>query len=329
LSLQWQQKNSPGYSVNMAIFNSLGCDLLHDMKKILRKITDIITSGLFIAFVGFFGLIPFRLLYVISDFLAFLLRKVFRYRLRVIRNNIAFTDLNLNEEQEKAMIKKIYYNLSDIILESLKSFTMTRSSVLKRHKVRNPEIVDPFFAEQKSIILVTGHICNWEWGSLSAGLQTPYHILGFYKRLKNPYVDRFLRWKRSRFGTTLASIKETGLSFERQKGIPTLFLMAADQSPTKLHYAHWINFLGRDTAFLHGPERHAKNNDYPVIFTDIERVRRGYYEMTLSVLAEKPNELPTGEITARYASELEKVIRLKPEKWLWSHKRWKHQRKTD
>ncbi len=294
----------------------------------MRKITDIFTSGLFIAFVGIFGIIPFRLLYYFSDFLAFLLRKVFKYRLKVIHDNISLSDLNLNNEQEKALIKKIYANLSDIIVEGIKSFTMSRSSVLKRHKVINPEIVDPFFAKQKSLILVTGHICNWEWGSLSAGLQTPYHILGFYKKLKNPYIDRFMRWSRSRFGTTLASIKETSLSFERQKEIPTLFLMAADQSPTNLEFAHWVGFLGRDTAFLHGPEKHARNNDYPLIFSDIERVRRGYYEMTLSVLADKPNEIPESKVTARYASALEKIIREKPEKWLWSHKRWKHQQQT-
>jgi Kdo2-lipid IVA lauroyltransferase/acyltransferase len=299
------------------------------MEMILRKITNIITSGFFILFVGIFGIIPFRLLYFFSNLLAFLLRKVFKYRLKVIEENISLSDLNLSKEQEKDLIKRIYANLSDIIIEGIKSFTMTRSSVLKRHKVKNPEIVDPFFGEKKSIILVTGHICNWEWGSLSAGLQTPYHILGFYKKLKNPYADRFLRWSRSRFGTTLASIKETSLSFERQKGTPTLFLMAADQRPTRLEFAHWIGFLGLKTAFLHGPEKHARLNDYPIIFTDIERVKRGYYEMTLSILAKKPDEIPEGEITKRYASELEKVIRAKPEKWLWSHKRWKHQQKAD
>jgi KDO2-lipid IV(A) lauroyltransferase len=299
------------------------------MKKNIRKIANIITSGFFIVFVGLFGIIPFRLLYFISDMLAFLLRKLFKYRLKVIHENISLSDLKLNKEQEKDLIKKIYTNLSDVIVEGIKSFTMTRSSVLKRHKVRNPEIVDPFFAEQKSIILVTGHICNWEWGSLSAGLQTPYHILGFYKKLKNPYVDRFLRWSRSRFGTTLASIKETSLSFERQREIPTLFLMAADQRPTKLDYAYWVEFLGRKTAFLHGPEKHARINDYPIIFTDIERVKRGYYEMTLWMLAKKPNEIPDSEITALYALKLEKVIRKKPEKWLWSHKRWKHQRQAE
>ncbi len=299
------------------------------MKKIFKKITNILTSGLFIFFVGLFGIIPFRLLYLFSDFLAFLFRRVFKYRLQVIHKNISLSNLKVKDEEKKELIKKIYANLSDVIVEGIKSFTMSRSSVLKRHKVRNPEIVDPFFAEQKSLILVTGHICNWEWGSLSAGLQTPYHILGFYKPLKNPYVDRFLRWSRSRFGTTLASIKETSLSFKQQKTIPTLFLMAADQSPSKPVFAYWIDFLGRDTAFLHGPEKHAKSNNYPVIFTDIERVKRGYYEMTLSVLADKPNEIPDGEITLRYAKNLEKVISEKPEKWLWSHKRWKHQRRAE
>ncbi len=104
--------------------------------------------------------------------------------------------------------------------------------------------------------------------------------------------------------------------------------MAADQRPTKLEFAHWIDFLGRKTAFLHGPEKHGRINDYPIIFTDIDRVKRGYYEMTLSILAENPDEIPDGEITVRYASELEKIIRKQPEKWLWSHKRWKHQRQA-
>ncbi len=108
------------------------------MEKILRRITNIITSGFFIVFVGIFGIIPFRLLYFFSDLLAFLLRKVFKYRLKVIEENISLSDLNLSKEQEKDLIKKIYANLSDIIVEGVKSFTMSRSLVLKRHKVLNP-----------------------------------------------------------------------------------------------------------------------------------------------------------------------------------------------
>lgn len=299
------------------------------MKKIRQKIINLFSAGFFIFFAGLLGIIPFRAMYVFSDFLAFLLRNVLRYRYKVILKNIYQSDLEIDDREKKKLVRDIYKNLSDIIVEGIKSFTMSETSVLKRHKVLNPELVLPFYERKQSLILVTGHICNWEWGSLSAGLYTPYHITAFYKPLKNPYIDRFLGRSRSRFGTTLASIKETGASFERQKGTPTLFLMAADQSPSKVQYAHWVKFLGRETAFLHGPERHSRINDLPVLFTDIKRVKRGYYEIKLSVLTDEPNKLPEGEITRRYAATLEQVIKENPSKWLWSHKRWKHKRKKE
>jgi KDO2-lipid IV(A) lauroyltransferase len=102
--------------------------------------------------------------------------------------------------------------------------------------------------------------------------------------------------------------------------------MASDQSPTNLSKAFWVNFLGRETAFLHGPETYAKKYDLPVIFVDIQRVKRGYYQLTLVLISDKPRETGEGEITKRYASLLEKAIYHQPENWLWSHRRWKHTR---
>jgi KDO2-lipid IV(A) lauroyltransferase len=99
--------------------------------------------------------------------------------------------------------------------------------------------------------------------------------------------------------------------------------MAADQSPSNPEKAIWVNFLGQKTAFLDGPERHARLRDIPVIFTDIQRVKRGYYTLELSYISLNPKETEKGEITTNYASRLEKIIRNKPEDWLWSHKRWK------
>jgi KDO2-lipid IV(A) lauroyltransferase len=103
--------------------------------------------------------------------------------------------------------------------------------------------------------------------------------------------------------------------------------MASDQSPSKPDKAMWVNFLGRETAFLHGPEQYAKKYDLPVIFVDIQRVRRGYYELNLALITDKPRETSEGEITQLYARHLEEAILTKPENWLWSHRRWKLNRK--
>jgi Kdo2-lipid IVA lauroyltransferase/acyltransferase len=290
----------------------------------IKRISSLFTSIFFFFFVFIIGIMPFGLMYVLSDILAWLLRKVFRYRYKVVEENLKKSDLNLSDEQIQTVIAKIYRNLADILLEGIKSFTIGQKQILKRHKVINPEIVEPFYDTGKSIILVTGHLGNWEWGSLSAGMQTPYNILAFYKPLKNKYIDKFLRYSRARFGTTLASIRKTSLSFGKMSDQPTLFLMAADQNPSKVGLAYWTPFLGRDTAFLHGPEKHARINNLPLIFAEIDRKKRGYYEIWLSVIVEQPNKLPEGEITCLYAKKLDTAIRSNPSNWLWTHKRWKH-----
>ena len=273
-------------------------------------------------------MLPFRIMYIISDGLAWLLRVVFRYRMDVVRKNLEITGLSNDPNLRKNLIKTIYKNLSDILLEGFKSFTMTQESVIKRHKVLNPELVKAYYEKGQSIILVTGHIGNWEWGSLSAGLQSDYPIVGFYKPLKNKYINNFVRWSRSRFGTYLAPIKQTSLTFEKFRSEPYLYLMAADQNPSKENQIHWCKYFNRDTAFLHGPARHALNNEHPMIFADITRVRRGRYELVVSTLVDKPQLLKAEEITQLYASKLEQVITARPESWLWTHKRWKREKHT-
>jgi KDO2-lipid IV(A) lauroyltransferase len=121
----------------------------------------------------------------------------------------------------------------------------------------------------------------------------------------------------------LAPTTSTTNTFGELRDVETVYIMAADQSPSKPEKAIWVDFLGIKTAFLDGPERHARTRDIPVIFADIQRVKRGHYALELSFISEHPQATQHGEITAAYAKRLEEIIRRKPENWLWSHKRWK------
>ena len=136
-------------------------------------------------------------------------------------------------------------------------------------------------------------------------------------------MDKFVRASRSRFGTILAPIRETTQTFEDNRAVSSIYLMAADQSPSNREMSYWVEFLGRETAFLHGPEKHARKNNYPVTFAAIRRVKRGFYELELSTITDDPSTLPDGEITRRYAEKMELLIGEDPANWLWSHKRWK------
>ncbi len=286
---------------------------------------NLVTAFIFIIFVIILGLFPFFLIYLLSNLLHFFLFRVFAYRKKVIINNLKKCFPDKSQIEIKKLLPPIYRNLTDNIIEGLKAFTMTQKQIIKRHKLLNPELLDKYFESGQSIIAVTGHYGNWEWGSLSASLQSKYNVVGFYKTLNNKWIDSIIRWSRTRCGTTMASITETTLIFNKNKNTPTVFLMAADQSPGKKYKnkAYWLNFLGQDTAFLHGPEKYAKSNNHPVVYIDVQRRKRGFYTVELSLLADNPTELNDGEITSRFAKKLESVIQNNTANWLWSHNRWK------
>jgi len=285
---------------------------------------NLLLTFIFIIFVSIFWLVPFFVLYLFSDLIYVFLYYVFGYRKKVVIQNLSQSFPELKKKELRRLVRLSYKNLTDILVEGLKGFTMTDKQVFNRHKVLNPEIIEPFTKEGKSIIAVPAHYGNWEWGALSPGLFFKgYNIIGFYKPLNNPYIDKYMKKNRGRTGTKLASIYKTAETFKNQHGTPTIFIMAADQSPSNKNKAYWVDFLGRETAFLHGPERHARNNNLPVVYVDVQRVKRGYYELELTVLAENPSQMEDGEITQRYAGKLESVICKQPENWLWSHKRWK------
>lgn len=287
----------------------------------------IVFTGITVFFIFLFGILPFWLLYLFSDFARFVLQNIFGYRKKVIRGNLERCFPEKSKKEINKLVTKAYKNLTDVLVEGLKAFTMSDRQIRERHHILNPEILDPNKNSGKSFIAAPCHYGNWEWGSMSPSLYFNYPVVVFYTPLTNPYLNKFIKKNRSRTGGILTSTRETTKTFDERAKIETIYIMAADQSPSKVSKAIWVDFLGQETAFLDGPERHARLRDIPVVFTDIQRIKRGHYEIQLSFISENPKETKTGEITKAYAKKLEVAINNKPENWLWSHKRWKLKKK--
>ncbi|HEY4787955.1 MAG TPA: lysophospholipid acyltransferase family protein [Bacteroidales bacterium] len=281
---------------------------------------------IFRLFISLFKLLPFRLLYLISDVFYYLAFYVLRYRRKIVSGNLtkAFPDKASTEIQR--ITKQYYRYLADIMVESLKGFTMSPKSIVKRYKVLNPEILEQYYIRKQSVIGVSGHYGNWEWGSISGAFQLKHLPVALYKPLTNPYIDRFLKRNRAKYGTQLASIKETFETFETNKHSTCIYLMIADQSPKNLEKAYWVDFFGLDTPFLHGPEKYARIYRLPVVYIDIRPVKRGFYEIELIPITEAPNDMKDGELTERWVRMLEERITKNPQFWIWSHRRWKRTR---
>lgn len=274
------------------------------------------------------GLLPFWLIYGLSDFLCFLLFRVFRYRSKVVHSNLARSFPEMEAKDIRALTARFYRHFSDILLESVKGLSMSRSELQRRFRYRNPEIFQPLLEKKQSAILLGSHYGNWEWGVLSFPLSVQHQVFGVNKPLKNKALDAYLNSLRKQWGLQLTEMKQAGRAVVQQKSNPTIFVLIADQTPFDVRNAHWVNFLHQDTPFLHGMEKLARQTGYPVFYFEIERVRRGAYEVSFSPICEAPKNTAEGEITRLFAEKLGATIRREPANWLWSHRRWKRAKRA-
>lgn len=273
-----------------------------------------------------FALLPFWLIYIVSDILYTVLFYLAPYRKKVVIHNLRNSFPEKTDKEIHFICKEYYRHLCDLILEGVKGMSMGENEIKKRHHVENIEILDNDFKNNQSIIGVTAHYGNWEWGAFSGGVQLKHNAIAFYKPLSNKYIDKYLRRRREKYHCTLASIKGTNVTFSETVNNTSVYIMAADQSPSNTKECFWIDFLNQDTACLHGPEKYARLYNLPVYYIDIQRQKRGFYKLYVSLLTGKPQDLEPGKLTEMYMKTLEARIKEKPEFWLWSHKRWKRKR---
>ena len=111
--------------------------------------------------------------------------------------------------------------------------------------------------------------------------------------------------------------------------VPVAYMMLSDQSPSDVHKSFWTMFMHQETPFIYGAEYFARKYDMPVIYYDVHKVRRGYYEVKFSLMCDNSTEVPQYTIVSRYIDSLERTIAERPEYWLWSHRRWKRQRPAE
>lgn len=267
---------------------------------------------------------PLGLLYAMSSVVAFLTYYLVRYRRKVVRRNLtaAFPEKTIAEIT--AIEKGFYLHFTDFIMESIKAISISERQLSKRTSIKNPELLEKYYAAGKNILVTCGHYNNWEFYALSLPRMTQYKTYSVYQPLKNTFYDKILYNSRVRNGMKLIRTKELIPFFSVPSTERRMVVIVNDQSPSNIQTAHWNTFLNQPTGWNIGPEKLARKYDYAVLFGYSRRIRRGVYEVEFSVLSENPTAMPEGAITDVYSQILEKLITEKPQFWLWSHKRWKH-----
>jgi Kdo2-lipid IVA lauroyltransferase/acyltransferase len=280
-------------------------------------------------FIYLVSLLPFRLLYCLSDIVFVILYYVVGYRKKVVHENLTKSFPKKSSTEIILLQKEFYRHLCDLFLESFKSLTIRKEAMLQRCTIEEDSLqrLQNYYHQKQSIILVLGHLGNWEWAGNTFSLLCKQPLYVIYHPLHNRYYNQFILAIRTRFGTRLIEMKNTFRDMLAHKEMITATAFIADQTPPPDH-AYWTTFLNQDTPIFWGTEKIAKKLNYPVIYVGIKKIKRGYYTISAQTLCENPATTTLGEISECHTRTLELAILQQPSTWLWSHRRWKHKRKT-
>ena len=278
-------------------------------------------------FLWIVSILPFRIFYLLSDAIFFLVYYVIGYRKKTVRANLAMALPHLSDKERLDIEKKSYHHLCDMFLEMIKTMTISSEEMNKRFKITNLEVIKEYEKKGKSIMLLASHYASWEW-LITLNQKISYQGVGVYKKINNKYFDKLIRDIRSKYNTQLVVTNKTIplIAQNQRENILSVYGLASDQSPKADRIFHWDSFMGIEVPVHTGAEMLAKKYNLNVVFAKVKKIKRGYYEATLIPITDDPKSIPDFGITHRFIQEVEKQILEAPEYYFWTHKRWKHRK---
>ena len=276
------------------------------------------------------ALLPLKILYILSDILFFPMFYIVRYRRKLVYQNMKDSFPEKSEKEIRRMEKAFYHHFCDYIVETIKLLHISDKETRKRVKFHNTEALQEIVDNGGSCLMLLGHYGTWEFvPSVTLWMRKGSVIFAqIYRPLKNKWFDRFFLKLRGRYHSECIAKQDTLRSILRYKssGRPSITGFMADQTPSPANIHHWVNFLNHDTPVFTGVEKIAHKVGFSVFYFDVEKIKRGYYSVTIREISKNPKETEEFEITNKYMEMMETTILRAPEYWLWTHNRWKHKR---
>jgi KDO2-lipid IV(A) lauroyltransferase len=274
------------------------------------------------------SLLPWWVLYLLSDVVYGILYYIIQYRREVVMNNLLIAFPEKTVEERTKIAKEFYHNFLDTFIETLKFLSLSDKGFSKRI-AGNFELLSEIYATGKNVQLHSGHFFNWEYMNWGLSRNIPFPLVGVYAPIENKAFQKVMLKLRGKYKPIQVSTEEFKTRFHQIAKDRFALALIADQNPGIIQRAYWLPFFGRLTPFVTGPEKTARIYDTTVVFAHFYKEKRGFYRVNFEVFTDKPRETVRGEITKGYAAYLEKCIRSKPANYLWSHRRWKHDFKEE
>ena len=275
-----------------------------------------------------FSLLPLKVLYWISNALAYVAFSGIGYRKQIVMSNLSVAFPEKSEKEKIAIAKEFYLNFCDALMDSIKLISADNRLIDKMF-VADPAVVKAFEGTSKNIQIHAMHNFSWEIVNLGVAREMKLPFIGVYQPITNKFFNELFKKIRSRNGTILIPANDFKNNFLPHSDKQYAIALVADQNPGNPAKAWWVNFFGKPAPFVMGPENAARERDTAVLFANFYKVKRGLYSFSVEKFTDRPADFAPGELTLHYIEYIEKKIRERPANYLWSHRRWKHPYKPE
>lgn len=274
----------------------------------------------------FVSKLPLRVLYFFSDVMFFLNYYLVGYRKKVITQNLRNSFPDKSEEEIRKIRKKFYRNFSDYLVETIKSFSISETESRVRMQHINQDVFHEIKAEGKNIILLAGHVFNWEWINALAKIVPQKHCHPVYRKVNSNFWENQMKKVRNKFGNEALEANEVIRNiFKSSNNGDSIYMFVADQTPHFSNVTYGLEFMNQRTPVFIGYDKLATRMDLAFIYCEMKKVKRGYYQVNYYRIYPDNEKFVEHEVVRKFHKMLENTLRKRPDNYLWSHRKWKYQ----
>ncbi|AZB11154.1 lipid A biosynthesis acyltransferase [Chryseobacterium sp. G0162] len=274
----------------------------------------------------FISKLPLRILYIFSDVIFFLNYYLVGYRKKVITQNLRNSFPDKSDDEIRKIRKKFYGNFSDYLVETIKSFSISETEARVRMQHINQDLFHEVKAEGKNIILLAGHVFNWEWINALAKIVPQKHCHPVYRKVNSNFWENQMKKVRNKFGNEALEANEVIRNiFKSPNNGDSIYMFVADQTPHFSHVTYGLEFLNQRTPAFIGYDKLATRMDLAFIYCEMKKVKRGYYQVNYYRIYPDQEKFTEHEVVRKFHKMLENTLRKHPDNYLWSHRKWKYQ----
>lgn len=278
------------------------------------------------SFIRFFSRLPLGFFYLLSDIVFFIIYYITGYRRKVVWENLKKSFPNKSRAERKKIEKQFYRNFCDYIFETYKSFTISSKELRVRVQHLNRDVFREAHEEKKNVILLAGHIFNWEWYTALTTLIPQEQTFPVYRRVQSSFWEERMKLVRNRFGNEAVEAREVIRHiFRTPNDGNSVYMFVADQTPHFSEVTYGLNFLNQKTPAFVGYDKLATRMDLVFVFCEMKKVKRGFYQINYHRILPDGDRFAPFEVVQKFHRLLENTIRRRPDNYLWSHRRWKYQ----